>query len=157
MFTLQIKTLKGEHTCSKVKVNKHATAKYIGKRLEQGIKDNPDIGIAKLQNTILRKVGVETGIWKTKRAKKAAIEMIKGQDAEEYLKLWDYCETVRSVNPGSRLLLRKVPDSDPPIFEKMYFCLDAMRRGFLSGCRPLIGLDGYFLKTLHGGQLLAAI
>ncbi|XP_012837640.1 PREDICTED: uncharacterized protein LOC105958177 [Erythranthe guttata] len=39
----------------------------------------------------------------------------------------------------------------------MYFSLPAMRMGFLSGCRPLIGLDGCFLKTVHGGQLLCAV
>ncbi|KAL3649730.1 hypothetical protein CASFOL_006133 [Castilleja foliolosa] len=39
----------------------------------------------------------------------------------------------------------------------MYFSLDAMRRGFLDGCRTIIGLDGCFLKTYHGGQLLCAV
>ncbi|CAA0822155.1 Unknown protein, partial [Striga hermonthica] len=39
----------------------------------------------------------------------------------------------------------------------MYVCLAAMRQAFLSGCRPIIGLDGCFLKTLHVGQLLSAI
>ncbi|XP_016200220.1 uncharacterized protein LOC107641235 [Arachis ipaensis] len=29
--------------------------------------------------------------------------------------------------------------------------------GFKSGCRPLIHLDGYFLKTYYGGQLLIAV
>lgn len=111
---MQIKTLKGEHTCAKVRVNKHANAKYIGKRLEQGIKDNPSIPIAKLQSTILKKVGVDIGIWKTKRAKKAAIEKIRGQYTEEYKLLWDYCETVRVANPSSKLLLKKIPDLEPP-------------------------------------------
>ncbi|KAK4386034.1 hypothetical protein Sango_2474000 [Sesamum angolense] len=29
--------------------------------------------------------------------------------------------------------------------------------GFMEGCRPIIGLDGYFLKTVYGGQLLVAV
>ncbi|XP_012844716.1 PREDICTED: uncharacterized protein LOC105964757 [Erythranthe guttata] len=153
----QIKTIKGEHTCTQAKINKHANASYLGKRMEQGIKDNPDIQIQKLQNTILRKVGVESGYWKAMRAKKAAMDRIKGQEAEEYKLLWDYCETIRSRNPGSKLLLKKVADSNPPVFERMYFSLQSMKMGFLAGCRPLIGLDGCFLKSLHGGQLLCAI
>ncbi|RYR33172.1 hypothetical protein Ahy_A10g047735 isoform A [Arachis hypogaea] len=39
----------------------------------------------------------------------------------------------------------------------MYICLDACKKGFLAGYRPLIGLDGAFLKTQHGGQILSAI
>ncbi|KAL7229472.1 hypothetical protein ACSBR2_008057 [Camellia fascicularis] len=39
----------------------------------------------------------------------------------------------------------------------MYVCLGAIRRGFLSSVRPLIGLDDCFLKGPCQGQLFAAI
>lgn len=32
-----------------------------------------------------------------------------------------------------------------------------MKAGWKAGCRPLIGLDGCFLKTVIGGQLLSAV
>ncbi|KAK4489563.1 hypothetical protein RD792_005373 [Penstemon davidsonii] len=138
--------------------NKHATSKYLGMRLEATIKDNPDVSILKLKNSILRKCGVSVGYKKVMRAKKVAMDKIEGQDAVEYGLLWDYCETVRTRNPGSKLLLRKTPDSDPPIFERMYFSLAAMKVGFISGCRPLISrLDGCLLKTPHSGQLLCEV
>ena len=35
--------------------------------------------------------------------------------------------------------------------------LDACKRGFLAGCRPLICLDGCHIKTKFGGQLLTAV
>ncbi|XP_061364293.1 uncharacterized protein LOC133307755 [Gastrolobium bilobum] len=44
-----------------------------------------------------------------------------------------------------------------PIFDRMYICLDACKKGFKAGCRPLIGLDGCFLKGYYGGQLLSAV
>ena len=43
------------------------------------------------------------------------------------------------------------------VFERMYVCLDACKREFLAGCRPLIGIDGCHLKWTTGGQLLVAI
>ncbi|XP_012842750.1 PREDICTED: uncharacterized protein LOC105962952 [Erythranthe guttata] len=125
--------------------------------MEQGIKDNADIGIQKFQNSILRKVGVESSYWKALRAKRVAMTKIRDQDEKEYTQLWDYCETLRSTNPGTKVLLRKLYLSDPPVFERMFFSLKGMRMGFLEGCRPLIGLDGCFLKTPHGGQLLCAV
>ena len=39
----------------------------------------------------------------------------------------------------------------------MYICLDACKKGFLAGCRPVIAVDGCHLKAGHGGQLLAAV
>jgi len=38
-----------------------------------------------------------------------------------------------------------------------YMLLDACKRGFLAGCRPLICLDGCHIKTKFGGQLLTAV
>ena len=32
-----------------------------------------------------------------------------------------------------------------------------LKAGWKSGCRPIIGLDGCFLKTVCGGQLLSAV
>ncbi|XP_061359581.1 uncharacterized protein LOC133303653 [Gastrolobium bilobum] len=56
--------------------------------------------------------------------------------------------------------MQVIPQPDPqapPIFSKLYICLDACKRGFKARCRPLIGLDGCFLKGYYGGQLLSAI
>ncbi|XP_016199919.1 uncharacterized protein LOC107640929 [Arachis ipaensis] len=43
-----------------------------------------------------------------------------------------------------------------PRFERIYICLDACKWSFMV-CRPMIGLDGCFIKTPYGDQLLIAI
>ena len=35
--------------------------------------------------------------------------------------------------------------------------LDACKRGFMAGCRPIICLDGCHIKTKYGGQLLTTV
>ena len=42
-------------------------------------------------------------------------------------------------------------------FKRLYICFDSLAHGFLVGCRPVIGLDGCFLKTEIKGQLLSAV
>ncbi|KAL0415867.1 UNVERIFIED_CONTAM: hypothetical protein Slati_3418600 [Sesamum latifolium] len=42
-------------------------------------------------------------------------------------------------------------------FSKFYVCFDALRRSFLSSCRPVIGVDGCRLKGPYGGVLLTAV
>jgi len=41
--------------------------------------------------------------------------------------------------------------------EYIYVCFNAWNRVFVNRCRPLIELDGCFLKGRYGGQLLSAI
>ena len=39
----------------------------------------------------------------------------------------------------------------------MYVCFEACRSGWKKGCRPIIGVDGCFLKTACKGELLSAV
>ncbi|KAG8373351.1 hypothetical protein BUALT_Bualt11G0015200 [Buddleja alternifolia] len=153
----QIKSLKGEHSCAKTFNNKLAKSNYIAKILEKMIRDNPHVINDQLWNAINRKCGVEVSSVKVSRARREAIDKIVGLESMQYDLLWDYCETVRARKPGSLILLRMKEDVEPPTFDKMYMSLHVMKQGFLSGCRPIIGLDGCFLKTLFGGQLLVAV
>lgn len=42
-------------------------------------------------------------------------------------------------------------------FNRMYICLGPIKKGFMEGCRPLVGFDGCHLKGPFGGQLLSAV
>ena len=39
----------------------------------------------------------------------------------------------------------------------MFLCFEAMKMGFIRGCRPFIGLDGCFMKGPFGGCAMVAI
>ena len=41
-----------------------------------------------------------------------------------------------------------------PYFEKLYICLEGYKKGFMAGCRPIIGLDACHMKTKSGEQLI---
>ncbi|XP_016195104.1 uncharacterized protein LOC107636082 [Arachis ipaensis] len=91
------------------------------------------------------------------RALKAARKIVEGDEIAQYGLVWDYANELLTSNPGSRVQVGVIPMPEgPPLFDRFYVCLDACKRGFKAGCRPLIGLDGAFLKTLHGGQILTA-
>ncbi|KAK7305535.1 hypothetical protein VNO77_43441 [Canavalia gladiata] len=54
--------------------------------------------------------------------------------------------------------MESTPQPDgPPQFRRIYICFDGYKKGFKEGCRPLIGLDGAFLKGYYGGILLSAV
>nr|XP_023877950.1 uncharacterized protein LOC111990411 [Quercus suber] len=93
------------------------------------------------------------------RAKLRASEVLEGTYKEQYAQLGDYCEELYKTNPGSTavLLVNRPHPELQPYFERFYVCLDACKRGFLSACRPFIGVDGCHLKGEFTGQLLTAV
>ncbi|XP_071924560.1 uncharacterized protein [Coffea arabica] len=157
--TFQIKTLKGEHCCGREYNNKHVTARYLGQRYQFKIRDDPKCNLIGFQNEVKRDLMVNVTPSKLYRAKRKAREDIQGLDMEQYHNLWHYAATILKYNPGSTVKIQvdKPDTASTGTFERMYFCLHACKQGFLEGCRPIIGLDGCFLKSAFGGQLLSAL
>jgi hypothetical protein len=81
------------------------------------------------------------------------MKIIYGDEIQKYNKLWDYPQELRTSNQGSTFFLKL----EGGLFNQCYMSIDACKRGFLSGCRPLICLDGCHIKTKIGGQLLTAV
>ena len=100
--------------------------------------------------------------------KKIALEKIEGSHKEQYSRIRDYCTELLRTNGGSSVLLKtdieNLSDREierpgrslNPVFERLYVCLDACKKGFVH-CRPFIGVDACHLKGPYGGQLIAAI
>ena len=82
------------------------------------------------------------------------MKIIYGDEEGQYKLLWDYGNEIRRTNPGSSFY---VSLDDNSRFKRCYMCLEASKKGFLQGCRPVIFLDGCFIKTRYRGQLLAAV
>ena len=51
---------------------------------------------------------------------------------------------------GLRLIM-PTANLEPPVFQRMYICLDACKKGFMAGCRKVLGLDGCFFKGAMNG------
>lgn len=67
-------------------------------------------------------------------------------------------EIIRSNSNSTVKICVDRPDPNaPPYFQRMYVCLDALKKGWLQGCRPIIGVDGCFLKSYCCGKLLTAV
>lgn len=60
-------------------------------------------------------------------------------------------------NPESATNVEMFPIlKSPMLFKRLYVCLDACKNDFKLGCRPLIGLNGSFLKGYYGWKLPSA-
>ncbi|GAV80327.1 hypothetical protein CFOL_v3_23788 [Cephalotus follicularis] len=43
------------------------------------------------------------------------------------------------------------------MFKRFYICFHALKKGWKTGCTPILGLDGCFLEGLPKGMLLTAV
>ncbi|KAL4304651.1 hypothetical protein GQ457_10G028180 [Hibiscus cannabinus] len=75
------------------------------------------------------------------------------------LRLWDYVNTLRvaDVRGTFDLVVERPNATDIPKFRRIYVCFSALREGFKLYCRPVIGLDGCFLKGSFKGEILSAV
>ena len=76
---------------------------------------------------------------------------------EEFCKLRCYANMILNTNPGSMAIVQSDVVISPPYFKRIFICLSDCLDGFLEGCRPKIGLDGWHLKGPYGEVLLTAI
>ncbi|XP_019106110.2 uncharacterized protein LOC104898713 [Beta vulgaris subsp. vulgaris] len=84
--------------------------------------------------------------------------MISGDVAEQYKRVWDYAATVRKCNEGSNAVVKcERIERPPPLFQRMYICLQPCKEGFMAGCRPILGVDGCHLRGPYPEILLTAV
>ena len=122
-----------------------------------------------IQDAIHKKFTLNITLGKASKAREKAREYIDGAYTQQYNQLWEYCEKLRRANPGSTILIKVhtfnkgdlATEMDLvcgiPYFERLYICLEDCKKGFMAGCRPIIGLDFCHLKTKLGGQLITAV
>jgi hypothetical protein len=154
----KVVTFVDDHSCPPRRDNKLVTSPRIAKRYFQEIRDNPTWKVGLIKKAVLRDMLADVSYAKCKRAKsivlKAALDSMKG----EYSRVYDYQLELLRSNPGSTVVVCLNSDIvDKKVYEMFYVCLDACKKGFLVGCRRVIGLDGCWFKGACNGELLCAI
>ncbi|WVY95594.1 hypothetical protein V8G54_027745 [Vigna mungo] len=152
----QLRKVIDDHTCSRDFNVKLITSKWLSKRMEKAVRENSNMKVMDIRDKVNRKWNV--GISRNMAFRTRAMEKdnVDGSFKEQYGRLYDYGHELLRANPGSTVKV-KVQNSDGEcIFNRTYVCLKACKDSFISS-RPIIGLDGCFLKGKYGGELLTAV
>ncbi|KAK8625197.1 hypothetical protein V6N13_090072 [Hibiscus sabdariffa] len=157
--SFRIKTYISEHSCLPTIHKKRVTSNVIASKLRDEISRMPYMKATDIRALVRQKLGVMVNISKVRRAKLQVIKSIQEKYIEEFKILREYCDELCETNLGSSVKLevdRSTTDSSP-MFSRLYICFKSLKENFKEGCRPIIGLDGCFLKGLIKGQLLTAV
>ncbi|XP_021737519.1 uncharacterized protein LOC110704038 [Chenopodium quinoa] len=155
----QIKRLNLKHNCLRVRSNHNLTAEYLAEKYIEDFRSDPGLKIKAFRRKVLGDLRIEITYSKAWMARARAKLMIYGSASEQYARVWDYGKVVIKHSPrsGCVVVVDGVEKPEPPLFLRMYMFLAPLPKGFLSGYRPLIGLDGTHLKGPHPGQILVAV
>nr|XP_016474305.1 PREDICTED: uncharacterized protein LOC107796090 [Nicotiana tabacum] len=147
------------HECTTKNKNMLCTSKYIAHKFKDRIVSQPNIKLWEIQDWVRKKLVLYIGRTIAYRVKSIVMQEFMEDWKLEFFKLADYADTTRRTNPGSSCWIRIDSDTVPGkhLFVYFYVCFDALKKGWLEGCRGISGFDGYFLKGLYKGELLVAV
>ncbi|XP_016185297.1 uncharacterized protein LOC107626922 [Arachis ipaensis] len=139
----QIKTFYDDHTCPRENSNRAANRAWLASKLVKKVRKYPNFKQCEAATYFRSKCDLILHRNSLARALADARNIVYRDE---------------KTNPGSTVKIGVTPLPDGQVmFDKIYICLSGCKNGFKAGCRPLIGLDGAFLKTQIGGQILSAV
>ncbi|XP_073157866.1 uncharacterized protein [Henckelia pumila] len=154
----QIKTFQPKHnSCFWNLKNRNANSSWLAKTFSKKFKTNSKLGTSEFKQEIDDSLKISITRKQAYLAKRKAIDIVQGAVNEQFSKIRNYCAELKRVDPSATVILKLTEDNDCTRFQRMYVCFSACKEGFKKACRPLIGVDGCFLKSKSGGKFLAAV
>ncbi|XP_062100885.1 uncharacterized protein LOC133806813 [Humulus lupulus] len=152
----EITRFTNKHTCSldlRHKGHRQAAPWVIGHCIKKKYQTGSNAYMANnIREDIKNDYGIELSYGKAWRCREKALSYVRGTLEASYQKLPSYLFMLQQNNPGT--LTDFVTEEDR--FKYCFFSLGVSRRGFRT-CRPVLCVDGTFLKTKYGGQMLCAV
>ena len=157
---MQIKVYVNEHTCLRSGYSKMLKTSSIAMLFEERLRLNPKLTRTEMADEIKREYNLIVTEEQCGKAKSKLYRQRKASHEAHFSRIWDYQAEILRTNPYSTMEIETVPGAvlqSKQRFDRLYMCFSAQRETWIETCRPIIGLDGAFLKWDIKGQLLAAI
>ncbi|XP_019166889.1 PREDICTED: uncharacterized protein LOC109162659 [Ipomoea nil] len=155
----QLKAIHLDHKCNSQFTLGIVSKKWLEWKYEDKVRQNPTIGYSELSKDIKSELNLNVTVSMCRRAITGILKKLDIGYESQFKRIRDYAQECLNSNPGSTVKIHTtstVPNS-PLVFQRIYVCFNAMKKGFLGGCRKFIGLDGCFLKGKLKGEILSAV
>ncbi|XP_048630294.1 uncharacterized protein LOC125603078 [Brassica napus] len=140
---LMIKCYVNEHKCEITGHSKFLKCSTIAMLFAERLRLNPKITKHEIASEIQREYRMFVSVEACGNAKTKIMKERKASHEEHFNKIWDYQAEIFRTNPGTTMDIETIPGPTKETWK--------------TSCRPIMGLDGAFLKWDINGHLLAAV
>ncbi|XP_013617582.1 PREDICTED: transcription elongation factor SPT5-like [Brassica oleracea var. oleracea] len=157
---MQVKIYINEHTCVRSGYSKMLKRSTIAWLFVERLRLNPKLTKQEIASEILREYNLVVSDEQCGKAKTKVVRERKASHEAHFARIWDYQAEVLQTNKGTKFEIETI--SGPTVgskqrFYRLFICFNSQREFWKQTCRPIIGLDGAFLKLDIKGHLLAAV
>ncbi|XP_010534667.1 PREDICTED: uncharacterized protein LOC104810169 [Tarenaya hassleriana] len=152
-----IKVYKDDHNHTPEKYANMLTMRQIATMYAEKIRSDPSYTAKKMQDDIQRDKNLTVSMSKCFKARSLALKIVREDQEVQFRKLWDYELELQRSNPNTSTEIGTKPTPGQEVFHRFYVCFEVLRDSWKRHCRPVIGLDGCFLKWDFKGELLSAV
>ncbi|XP_020879803.1 uncharacterized protein LOC110228054 isoform X2 [Arabidopsis lyrata subsp. lyrata] len=118
----------------------------------------PTLSWTDIKDEIMMRYTISVSKWICQKARRMAFNLVIETQRQQFAKLWDYEGELQRSNKETHTEIVTISQANgKQQFDKFYICFEKLRRTWKSCCRPIIGLDGAFLKWELKGEILAAV
>ncbi|XP_012839271.1 PREDICTED: uncharacterized protein LOC105959677 [Erythranthe guttata] len=152
-----IRKYEKHHTCGcgfGTSSKRRLTSNIIADLIVNDVREMPDTSPNDIIVSTKLNYGFDINYYIAWKAVSAGKEHVFGDHSSSYSHLPSYFEELVSSNPGSAYHIDV--DGESMKFKRCFFAIGACLYGF-KACRPLLCVDGTFLKGKHRGMLLSAV
>ncbi|KAK9279492.1 hypothetical protein L1049_013171 [Liquidambar formosana] len=151
-----IRELNNVHTCgAALRTTKHKRmgSNIVSSEFVEVLRGKPLISPIEVRRDFKTKYGLDISYSNVWMGIEKARTSLYGDNSESFEQLRWFIEEATRTNPGSIFVLDVDEDSNQ--FKRFFASFSACINGF-KYCRPMLFVDGTFLKSRYKGQLLAA-
>ncbi|KAL2904125.1 50S ribosomal protein L4 [Bienertia sinuspersici] len=154
----QIKSMQQLHErCTRTFKNRLIIEHWLVNEFLDKILRNPLMKAIEMKEDMKVRYNIVVGLRKCQRAKGKALNVVQSLMEKQYGILKPYLTELVKSNPGTTYVLKTVEGEigQPRQFKRFYVCFESLKTSMKVYCRPIIGVDGCFLKHACSGQLCA--
>ncbi|XP_074277831.1 uncharacterized protein LOC141601444 [Silene latifolia] len=139
--------------------NRQLKSTWLAKQFLDVFKAKPHWPAKDIMETVRRAYKVLIKKVFAYKIKYYAHKLLYGSMKEHYSRIRSYIAALEQGNPTSVFTLYTNPNvvSNPVVFQRFFVYFDALKQGWVLGCRKVLCDYAYFLKTFLGGQLIVVV
>ncbi|XP_048624121.1 uncharacterized protein LOC106383428 [Brassica napus] len=154
-----VKVYVNTHTCHPTGKCKLIKSPAIAEVMLEKIRKEPEMSAPMIREEFREKYNIIISPEQAKIARRIVLDKLQAECNEHFARLKDYEMELLRSNPDSKIEINTITKPNgAKAFHSMYICFDKIRVAWKEYCRPVIGLDGTFLKhSSLQGLILTAI